>query len=139
MAQVKPWYRKFNDTWYVQVGSRQIPLAKGKKNRQEAYQRFIQLMAQQDPTEIDDPAKINLASMSDVFLDWVKRHLSQRTYKWYQLYLQMFCDLYGTKKVLELKPLHVTRWLAGQSPELGPDLPAFGYHFRETDAQLGGR
>ncbi|SFI92486.1 tyrosine-type recombinase/integrase [Planctomicrobium piriforme] len=113
MAQVKPWYRKFNDTWYVQVGSRQIPLAKGKRNRHEAYQRFIQLMAQQDPAEVDDPAKINLASMSDAFLDWAKRHLSRRTYEWYQLYLQMFCDLYGTKKVLELKPLHVTRWLDG--------------------------
>ena len=24
----KPWFREFNDTWYVQVGRKQIPLGK---------------------------------------------------------------------------------------------------------------
>src|SRR5262245_55221703 len=31
-----PWYRKFNDTWYVTIRGEQIPLAKGKSNKKAA-------------------------------------------------------------------------------------------------------
>lgn len=111
MAQAKPWCRKFNDTWYIQVGKRQISLAKGKQNRQEAFQRFIELMAQQDAAEVNGPALLNVASLCDAFLDWNSRHSSAKTYAWYKHLLQLFCNEHDLLKVLDLKPFHVTRWI----------------------------
>jgi integrase len=112
MSRRLPWYRKFNDTWYVQVGQRQIPLAKGRQNRQEAYRRFAELQAQQD---LSDPAQsveaLNLASLAEGFLAWTHRHQAPATYQWYREYLQGFCNVEGLTPVLQLKPFHVTQWL----------------------------
>src|SRR3989304_1523901 len=52
MHTPKPFYRRFNDSWYVQIGKRQIQLAKGKANEEAAYRRFYQVMAQEDPTRL---------------------------------------------------------------------------------------
>ena len=48
----KPWYRKFNDTWYVCISGKQIQLAKGKGNRKEAERAFFRLMASETPVVV---------------------------------------------------------------------------------------
>jgi hypothetical protein len=52
MHSPKPFYRRFNDSWYVQIGKKQVQLAKGKANEQEAHRRFYQVMDQEDPTRL---------------------------------------------------------------------------------------
>lgn len=37
---IKPWYRSLNDTWYVQLRGKQVPLAQGRDNSKEAYRRL---------------------------------------------------------------------------------------------------
>src|SRR5437868_1359411 len=39
----QPFYRRSNDSWYVQFGKKQVRLAKGKANRADAYRRFAGL------------------------------------------------------------------------------------------------
>ena len=45
MREAKPWYRKSNESWYVEINGQQIRLAKGKANRVEAVKQFHLLMA----------------------------------------------------------------------------------------------
>lgn len=112
MHSPKPFYRRFNDAWYVQLGKKQIQLAKGKANEKEAQRRFYQVMAEEDPTRLlASPGSQQVATVCDLFLEWSAKHNEPETYQWRKRFLQDFCDDYGTVKVTEVKPFHLTRWL----------------------------
>jgi len=122
MRSPKPWYRTQNDTWYVCLGGKQIPLAKGKRSKREADEAFHRLMASRDghaapvgnasnPT--DDGSQILVAVLADQFLDWV--HLNLNCYDWCRQFLQQFATACGHLSVSELKPFHVSQWLATKS------------------------
>jgi integrase len=112
MRTPKPFYRSFNDTWYVQLGKRQIPLAKGKANEREAYRRYYDVMAEQPTGAMPGPLpKAKVAVVCDQFLDWCQKHNAPRTYDWYREFLQDFCEHCGKMAVSDLKPFHVTKWL----------------------------
>ena len=106
----KPWYRSFNDTWYVCLNGRQIPLAKGKGNRKEAECTFYRLMAGETPAAIVT-SDTRVVAILDLFLDHSQKHNSSRTYEWYRDFLQDFTEMFGMLRVQDLKPFHVTRWL----------------------------
>jgi integrase len=112
MRTPKPFYRRFNDAWYVQVGKTQFLLAKGKANETEAFRRYFEVMADraagQVARSLPDPT---VAVVCDLFLDWCQRHNAPRTYQWYREYLQDLCEHCGAVRATELKPFHVTRWL----------------------------
>jgi integrase len=107
----KPWYRKFNDTWYVTVRGEQVPLARGKANKAEAERAFYRLMAGGAPARPARPQGARVVAVLDLFLDHSKRHNKPRTYEWYRSFLQDFSDVYGPLKVEDLRPFHVSRWL----------------------------
>lgn len=46
MRVPKLFFREFNDSWYVHLGKRQIPHAKGKANEKEASLRDYEVMAE---------------------------------------------------------------------------------------------
>ena len=46
-----------------------------------------------------------------MFLDHSERHNEPATFEWYKKYLQSFNDLFGMVGALDVKPIHVTRWL----------------------------
>jgi integrase len=51
----------------------------------------------------------------DAFLDWTHRHRAVRTYAWYRDFCQSFADtLPSALTVVQLKPLHVQRWVDGK-------------------------
>src|SRR5438045_3504304 len=106
----KPWYRAFNDTWYVCVRGQQVPLAKGKGNKAEAVRAFHRLMAGDTPQTIK-ASDTRVVTILDLFLDHSQKHNKERTYVWYRDFLQDFSDKHGLLRVEELKPFHVTRWL----------------------------
>jgi integrase len=112
----KPFYRAFDDWWYVQfcVGTKRVQkkLVKGKANEEEAYQAFYRLMVV--GPELPPPITITTVKCCDLFLGWSEKHNEPATYVWYRGYLQTFCDLYGAVPALDLKPFHVTRWLDGR-------------------------
>ena len=65
MRPAKPWYRKQTDSWYVEIGGKQIPLARGKANRQAAMDAFYELMsAKKPPAE----SELTVAELCDRFV-----------------------------------------------------------------------
>ena len=109
----KPFFRKFDGWWYVQLreGSRrfQKKLVKGKENRQEAYELFNQLMA--DKVEIPTPTRCRVHDILAAFLKYSAAHTAVRTFEWYQSFLANFDDLYGSLKPQQVTPQIVEAWL----------------------------
>lgn len=117
MRTPEPWYRSQNDTWYVCLRGKQIPLAKGKNRKRKAQQVFFRLMASKEVVSPNvetaaAPTRSTLAVavLLDQFLDWV--HDNLKSYDWYRRFLELFAVEYGDLDIAELKPLHVTNWLA---------------------------
>ena len=54
--------------------------------------------------------KLPVAVLLDQFLDWVDDNL--KSYEWYRRFLELFAAEHGELDVRELKPKHVTNWLA---------------------------
>lgn len=108
----KPWYSVHNDTWYVCLNGQQIPLTKGKANKQEADRAFHRLMAGETP-HILRPAATRIIAILDLFLEHSHRRNSRRTFEWYRDFLRDFAEKFGMLRVEELKPFHVSRWLDG--------------------------
>jgi len=112
MRTPKPFYRRFNDTWYVQIGKKQIPLVKGENNETAAYQRYFQVMSEQPIGLMPDPLpNATVAAVCDLFLEWCTKHVVSRSRDFYDKYLQDFCAHVGRIQVSDLKPYHVTKWL----------------------------
>jgi len=108
MREAKPWFRKFDSWWYVEVGGKQVKLAKGKESRPEAVRQFHLLMAGSKPA----PPKTRLASeVCDLFLRHSEREHAPETFDWHRYYLQSFCDRCGHLKAADLIPFHLTTWL----------------------------
>ncbi len=110
----KPFFRAFDGWWYAQirVGSKRVQkkLVKGRENEAQAWKEFHRLMAQ-DPSALPEPTSLKVAHVCDLFLSHSERHNEPRTYEWYRKFLQSFCDQWGSLGALDVKPLHVTRWL----------------------------
>jgi hypothetical protein len=93
-----PWYRKFNDTWYMpRISGKANPIVdadglpvKGKDNREKAMAVWHQVVVrQQAPARgLDNPLKL----VFDEFLDSTHRHREKRTYEEYRRVLQGFKD-----------------------------------------------
>jgi integrase len=119
MRTPKPWYRSQNDTWYICLRGKQVPLAHGKQRKREAQEAYFQLMAAErlPPTVPQNIQKQGecpaVAVILDQFLDWVQRNLKR--YEWYRHFLEDFAQSHGQRVAFELKPLHVTQWLATKS------------------------
>jgi integrase len=127
MRTAKPWYRSANDTWYVWHRGQQIPLAKGKRARRDAEAAFHRLMAaipsaepqtqNSQASEASAGQSLLVAELLDQFLDWVQFNLD--CFDRYRNVLQTFALGCGQLTVAELKPIHVTTWLA-KKPTWGP-------------------
>lgn len=110
MRPHKPWYRASKDAWYVEVNGRQFRLAKGEANEKAAWEAFYRLMAS-GTGKLPDTETLCVATVCDQFLDFSQKHHAADTYRWYQDYLQDFCESFGTLLARDLKPLHVSKWL----------------------------
>jgi hypothetical protein len=96
----KPWHRKGRG-WYVELDDRQIKLG---DDRQEAFDRYHQMMAGQSP------AAIQVAEVMDWFLGWCLLNRSYETYIWHRKRCQSFRDFLKNKNLLTidaLKPCHL--------------------------------
>ena len=45
----EPFFRRFDGWWYVQIGKRQIKLARGQDNEEAAWRAYYRVMAEQGP------------------------------------------------------------------------------------------
>src|SRR4051794_18562394 len=65
VREAKPWFRKFDGWWYVEVQGKQTKLAKGKDNRAEAVRQFHILMSGTKPAA---PKTLLASEVADLFL-----------------------------------------------------------------------
>ena len=106
----KPWFRKSNKRWYVEVDGKQVNLGPNKK---EAHRLFHELMAQPEPKrKAPRTTKISLPEVVDHFLDWVERHRAPDTYEWYRYRLERLCQAYPKLQADQLRPFHVEEWVS---------------------------
>lgn len=107
MREAKPWFRKFDGWWYVQVAGKKVKLAKGLDNKREAVKKFHVLMAGTQPAH--EPKSVE--QVCDLYLAHSKEEHEDSTFKWHETFLQRFCDRFGTIQSADLIPFHLTTWL----------------------------
>lgn len=111
MREAKPWYRKSNDSWYVEINGQQVRLAKGKASRPEAIKQFHLLMSGTRPIA---PKSLIASEVCDLFLRHSEKEHKAETFDWHKRYLQSFSDRCGHLKTVDLIPFHLTSWLDAQ-------------------------
>jgi hypothetical protein len=97
----------------VELGGQQVKLIQGPKdeaNRLLAEEKFAELrrlsrIAPQAPTA-------RSADVIESFLAWSRQHLATETHRVNQYYCQLFAEHCGTVPARELRPFHVTKWIA---------------------------
>jgi len=108
VKQPQPFFRKQTQSWYVQIGKRQVPLG---KDQEKAWDEYHKLMAGQRDLSPAEP----VAAVVDEFLEWVKKEKAPLTFAYYRRHLESFVNHVGGRlTVSELRPLHVTRWVGAE-------------------------
>ena len=79
----RPFYRKQNRTWYVQIGKKQHNLGKDKK---AATQKYHALMLRRQGMTAETPVYHVLL----LFLDWNKKHNAASTHEFYKRHVLSF-------------------------------------------------
>jgi len=102
----KPYLRKQTNSWYCSISGRQISLG---KNRERAFERFHQLMA--DKSRLAGELT-TLYDLSQIYLDWCEANRKPGTYRLHCYYLKRFITCVGKRLRTErLKVHHVTKWI----------------------------
>jgi integrase len=96
------------------AGKRQR-LAKGRKNKEAAFQRWheLELEAATNPS-VDGPDQ-TVATVIDAYLEHARHDLDADTHLRRTRYLQMFAEAHGFRLVKECLPIHLTQWLDGRT------------------------
>jgi integrase len=116
--QPTPWFRK-NRGWHIQLNGKKIFLG---HDREKAFREFHRLMAgnpaQPSLMRLED---LRVVSVLDAYLDWLQNRVregskAQRTFDWYQGYLQDFANFGASTSriqdltIAQLEPIHVYQW-----------------------------
>ena len=104
-----PWYRSSHDAWYVWHGGRQIPLAKGKENKGEAFARFAEVLgAATRPPQ--PPKSLSTRAVVTAFLSSVRATIKPTTLSAYDCILQAFLKRFGEQDAALLQAEDVETW-----------------------------
>jgi len=113
MRQPKPFFRKFTQSWYVEIRGRQINLGRDEK---QAWAKYRQLMA--SPDELDAHTT-TVVALFELYLEWVQRNRAKATYDAACRYLTSFAATIPRNLVVaKLEPHHITAWM-NASPTWG--------------------
>jgi len=108
----EPFFRRHDGWWYVQIGKKQIKLARGPDNEDAAWRAYYRVMAQQGPAlpaaPLRDPT---VTAVCNLFLDFSEKAHTPRTYEFYRDFLEDFCGYAGKLRLSELDASHVAAWL----------------------------
>ena len=118
----KPFFRPARNLWYVQLRGRQVNLG---RDRAEAFKNYHLLMAEQRAAPqppvpagaSEDESPLAVVQLVDRFLDFVQKHRSADTYRWYKDRLNLFCNAVPADLTAErLRPFHVQQWIDSYPP-----------------------
>jgi integrase len=108
----RPWYYEARDTWVVWRDGKKVPLAKGKGARKEAVKAFHALMAAEKAAAV---VGLGVRSLVDVFLEDVERKHRPLTLEFYRRHCLDFWKHVGVIGAAEVRPMHVSAWLASHA------------------------
>lgn len=109
----KPWYRKDRDQWCVTIQGKRFVLADGAKNKAEAVRAFHELMAAAPaPIDTDRPTVFTVV---EAYLAHANKHLRPRSFAERKPLLERFCLAHGFREVADLRAIHLSTWLDGQT------------------------
>lgn len=123
MRHPEPWYRESKDAWFITLGGRQKRLAKGKDNKQAAYEAFYALMAADG--QLPPAKELTLAELAARFRKWSEGEHAESTRVWYESHLKPLLEFknFSRRKAAELTPSDISGWIAsrklGQSTKRG--------------------
>lgn len=118
--RAQPWYRASMDAWYTTIDGKQVQLARGEANKEEAYRVFHELMARPKP-ERSRHSEMAFAALADHYLDFLERDRETSTYTTARRHLASFLDHIGRNMAaIDLRPHHVTAW--AESHAWGPTM-----------------
>lgn len=102
----KIWWRAERNEWFATINRKKTPLGPDHK---AAEREFHRLKAEQNRSEVDTLAVWVLVER---YLDWASTRVKPISHKTYAATLQTWIDTWGNLLAMELRPYHVTRWLA---------------------------
>lgn len=109
----RPWHRKQTGWWMVEMNGQQEKLVEGpkdEKHRLLAEEKFAELrrlhrIAPQAPSS-------RTADIIEAFLKWSRQQLADETHRVNQYYCQLFAEHCGKVPARDIRPFHVTQWIA---------------------------
>lgn len=114
MRQPNPFFRKFTQSWYVEIRGKQFNLGRVKK---KAWVKYQQLMASSEEL---DAHSTTVVSLFDRYLEWVAQNRSPATYDAARRYLSSFAKTLPRSLVIaRLEPHRITTWMS-DNPTWGP-------------------
>lgn len=113
MKYPKPYFRSQRDSWCVQIGTRQVTLAKGKANKAEAMREYHRVMAEAG-VEVPRPkrAEVPVFEAVDRFLEAAQRRVKPNTFEQYRIKLADLTAGVGRLPLARLTLKHLEDWLA---------------------------
>lgn len=111
---IKPWFRPGRG-WYVELSGKQIRLTGKDGSEDEAKRAMHGLLAQrgiESPGE--KPAAMSVADVCLAYLDHAKVNLKPLTYDFYVRHLKAFAGAEGKTSSADLRPMHLTAWVASK-------------------------
>lgn len=104
----KPWWWKERQAWFVTIDGVRHSLG---PDQDGARQRFHELMAEPRKRQV---ASNSAVAICDAYVDWVQKHRSPDTYRWYKDRLQRFVEtIPPALRVSQLRPFHVQQFIDG--------------------------
>jgi len=102
----EPWWWKQRHAWFVTIDGVRHSLG---PDEDDARQRFHELMAEPRKRRVSPSSVV---AICDAYVDWVEKHRSPDTYRWYKDRLQRFVEsIPPTLRVAQLRPFHVQQFI----------------------------
>jgi integrase len=116
------WYRQQTGWWMTTINHTKIKLAKGREKKAEASRKLRELLTLRDLNPAPESGELTVAAVIDLYLTHAKGNLSERTLYERKLYLQLFAEAHGFRRVndKDCLPFHLTSWLDAH-PEWASD------------------
>ena len=106
----RPFFRKFTQTWYLELGGKQINLGRDKK---AAWDEYHSIMTSSRALAC---LTVTAAQFFEKYLEWVEENRAPATYQHATHYLTSFCRFVGKRKQLRhITEDHMSQWLAGHA------------------------
>lgn len=102
----KPWKRKSDGAYYIQIDRKKVYLSKDRKTALEKYKRILQTGKA--------PNDITVRAVLDAYWNWLVKHRSPETSSRRKPLLTSFGEsVAASLKADALRPYHVQKWLDG--------------------------